>query len=352
VTWIKNVEAWEVAGVARYGFNFTWMLPRDGATPRRADERALDFMAAHGLDFVRIPTSYRVWTDGFDYDDPDESIFELLDSYLEACQARRMHLSLNLHRAPGYCITGWELERDNLWVDEVAQDAFVAIWQRFAQRWRDVPAADLSFDLINEPPAIGLRGFTRSNHAQLIRRTLAAVRAVDAERPITVDGLDGGNLAMPELADLDVMHSGRGYAPYPISHWGAPWFDGWRDGDAPRWPGVRYAGRTWDASALRDVYAPWRAVEALGVEVHIGEMGCFNATPQPDALRWFADLLGLFHEYGWGFALWNFQGPFGIVDHSRPGAVFEDYYGYRVDRALLDLVLAARVDPTPASADR
>jgi len=103
-----------------------------------------------------------------------------------------------------------------------------------------------------------------------------------------------------------------------------------------------YAGRSWDAGALRDVYAPWRAVEALGVPIHIGELGCFNATPQADALRWLGDLLGLFREYGWGFAFWNFAGPFGIIDHRRPGAVLERWHGYQVDRALLDLILASR----------
>src|ERR1035437_4247226 len=35
--------------------------------PWPPDERALDFMNAYGFDFVRIPTDYRVWTDGFDY---------------------------------------------------------------------------------------------------------------------------------------------------------------------------------------------------------------------------------------------------------------------------------------------
>ena len=124
---------------------------------------------------------------------------------------------------------------------------------------------------------------------------------------------------MPELADLGVTHSGRGYAPYPVSHWGAEWWDGWRLGDAPRWPGVVYEGRAWSVDDLRAFYDPWRAVERAGAAVHIGEFGCYRNTPNADALRWFADLLGLFREFGWGFALWNFEGPFGIVGHGRPG---------------------------------
>ena len=101
-----------------------------------------------------------------------------------------IHLSLNLHRAPGYCITRNELEKHNLWLDVEAQDAFVFLWAGFARRYRGVAAADLSFDLVNEPPAIGLNGFSCENHAALIRRTVAAVRAIDPDRPIVIDGLD------------------------------------------------------------------------------------------------------------------------------------------------------------------
>jgi hypothetical protein len=59
-------------------------------------------------------------------------------------------------------------------------------------------------------------------------------------------------------------------------------------------------------------------------------------------MRWFTDLLGVFKEFGWGYALWHFQGPFGIVDHGRPGARLESIRGYHVDRALLELLLANR----------
>jgi hypothetical protein len=205
-----------------------------------------------------------------------------------------------------------------------------------------VSGAQLSFDLVNEPPAIGQDGLTRENHAALIRRTVSAIRAIDPARPLVIDGLDGGNLAMPELADLGVTHSTRGYAPYPVSHWGATWWEGWRPGDAPRWPGS-LRGQGWTKDDLREFYAPWLAVERAGAQVHVGEFGCYRETPNADALRWLADLLELFHEFGWGFALWNFEGPFGIVDHGRPGARFEPRDGYLVDVDLLELLRAARV---------
>jgi endoglucanase len=327
---------------ARTGFNVQWMFAGPGARPSPPDEGVLDFLAAAGFDFVRMPTDYRVWTTGFDYLHPDETVFESIDAALAACRARGIHLSLNLHRAPGYCITGQDLERDDLWTDPVAQDAFVFLWEGFTRRYLGTGGDALSFDLVNEPPAIGLAGFTRDRHEALIRRTVAAIRAIDPRRPIAIDGLDGGNLAMPELADLGVTHSGRGYQPYPVSHWGAEWWDGWKLGDAPRYPGVLYEGKHWDADDLRAFYEPWRAVQRMGTPVHIGEFGCYRQTPNADALRWFRDLLGLFQEFGWGYALWNFEGPFGIVGHGRPGARIERRHGYDVDVDLLELLQASR----------
>ncbi|HEX2756397.1 MAG TPA: cellulase family glycosylhydrolase [Candidatus Limnocylindrales bacterium] len=329
--------------MAWYGFNMQWMLVGGGRRPLPPDERALDFLSGLDFNFVRMPTDYRTWTTGFDYGHPDESVFATLDDHLVACRLRGIHLSLNLHRAPGYCITRNDLERDNLWLDRVAQDGFVGLWEGFARRYLGTAAEALSFDLLNEPPAIGLDGFTRDRHAALIRRTVAAIRAIDPDRPIVIDGLDGGNLAMPELADLGIIHGGRGYQPYPVSHWGAEWWDGWKGGDAPRYPGVEFEGTTWGPAALRAFYEPWRAVERTGVGVHIGELGCYNRTPNDDAMRWFRDLFGLFREFGWGWAMWNLEGPFGIVGHGRPGARIEMRHGYPVDVDLLELMLSSRI---------
>ncbi len=323
-----------------YGFNFLWMYSaHPGAVPERPDERALDFCAARGFNFVRIPTSYWFWTQNFDYDHPDENILAMFDDYLKAINQRGMHMSLNVHRAPGYCINGPELERDNLWVDKIAQDAFVSTWVRFAERYKGVPSDQLSFDLLNEPPNVGERGFTRDIHEALMRRTVGAIRRVDPNRMIVLDGLGGGHLPMPELADLGVVHSGRGYQPMPVSHYEAGWWSGSKGLSAPVYPGTVWDGKVWNLDQLREFYEPWREVQRAGVRVHIGEFGCYNHTPNDVALRWFKDLFTVYREFGWGYALWNFEGAFGVVNHGRSGTVYENIDGYQVDRELLELLM-------------
>jgi aryl-phospho-beta-D-glucosidase BglC (GH1 family) len=327
-----------------YGFSFLWMFNGEyGQQPPPPDEKALDFMAEQSFNFVRIPTDYRVWTKDHDYFHPNERIFESLDRYLEAIGSRGIHMSLNSHRTPGYCINRNDLEIHNLWEDEIAQDAFAFLWETFAKRYKGVPSDRLSFDLLNEPPSIGQYGFDRDKHQKVMRKAVAAIRAVDPDREIVLDGIGGGHYAIPELADLGVVHSGRGYQPMPVSHYEASWWDGHHGLTEPVYPGTEWEGKIWNRETLREFYQPWRDVEKLGARVHIGEFGCFNRTPNEVALRWLGDLFSIWREFGWGYAMWNFEGAFGIVDHGRPGARYEQVGGYRVDADLLELMKGGRV---------
>lgn len=327
----------------KYGFNFLWMYAGDyGRKPLEPDLKELDFVAEEGFNFVRIPTDYRFWTKGTDYCHPDEEIIEYFDRYIEACNSRGLHACLNIHRAPGYCINWPERETHVLWRDAEAQEGFMFIWKMFAARYKGISSDLLSFDLVNEPANIPpSHPCTREEHAALIRKTVKAIRSVDPDREIVIDGFNGGGSALPELADLgreNVVHSGRGYEPFQVTHYKAEWVRGGADWAVPSYPGEVAPGVYRDINYLREYYKPWREVEAQGVKVHIGEFGCYNKLPNDLALRWFADLLTVFREFGWGYSLWNFKGSFGIVEHGRPGTVYEDYKGFKVDRALLELL--------------
>jgi len=324
--------------MVRTGFNFQWMTSwQEGRDPAPADLQALDFLAKHGFNFARLACDYRFWTKDFDYLHPIEPAFKFIDDYVEACRHRDIHFSLNMHRVPGYCINRPEIEKHNLWVDKEAQDGLVFQWETFARRYVGVSGDVLSFDLINEPPDIGQYGMTRDIHEALIRRVVAGIRAIDPNRPIVIDGLEGGNVAMPELSDLDLIHSTRGYQPMPVSHQGASWWSGWK-GHSPVYPGGDWWDKSWDRDTLNEHYKPWRDIAAQGRTVHIGEFGCYNRTPNDVALRWFADLFSLWREYGWGWGMWNFVGPFGIIGHGREGARIEMIDGYEVDVELLELM--------------
>ena len=147
---------------------------------------------------------------------------------------------------------------------------------------------------------------------------------------------------MPELSDLEVIHSGRGYQPMLVSHYKAEWWSGSVGMPVPTYP-CEYNGQRWDRAALWDFYAPWREVQVAGRPVHIGEFGCYRYTDNQVALAWFKDLFNIYKESGWGYSLWEFDGSFGIANHGRPGAVYENFEGLNIDRALLELMIESRV---------
>lgn len=327
----------------RYGFNFQWMLHYNEKTgPKPVDLRILDFMAETGFNFARVPMDYRYWIKDFQYDKPNEAGLNIVDQYVEACRQRGIHLSLNMHRVPGYCIMNNDWERHNLWTDQEALDGLLLQWGTFARRYRGITSDALSFDLINEPPRVGQYGCTRASHENVIRKTYAAIRAIDPDRKVVIDGLGGGNYPIPELADLPLTQSLRGYQPMALTHFGAPWWKPHAGLPEPEYPGLEWQGVRWDKQALREFYEPWRDLSRRGVEVHVGEFGCYTVTPNWVALKWFEDLLSLYQEFGWGYALWEFDGTFGVMYHGRPGAVYENYKGLRIDRSLLDLLLKYR----------
>jgi len=101
------------------------------------------------------------------------------------------------------------------------------------------------------------------------------------------------------------------------------------------WTPAEVFDRAW---LKREHIEPWKALEAQGVGVFVGEWGCFNQTPHAVALRWMEDSLANFKEAGWGWALWNFAGSFGILDSGRSDVVYEDFQGHKLDRQMLDLL--------------
>jgi endoglucanase len=50
------------------------------------------------------------------------------------------------------------------------------------------------------------------------------------------------------------------------------------------------------------------------------------------------DCLDLWYEAGWGWALWNLRGPFGVVDSGREDVTYEDFNGHKLDREVLELL--------------
>ncbi len=319
------------------GFNLLEMF----TTKSEGDFREDDFrwMADWGFDFVRIPACYTLWIEDDDIYTLDEAMLEKVDRVVRLGQTYDIHIDLNFHRGPGYSVNREREEPFNLWKDQEALDAFIFHWTTFAKRYRGISSEDLSFNLINEPKNPTPDHMTREDHARVVRATVAAVRDIDPDRLIIIDGLTWANDPVPELADLNVAQSCRAYVPMGISHYEAGWVEseGWPE---PTWPGALQYGEPCDREKLEAHYQRWADLAAKGVGVHCGEGGAYNRTPHDVFLRWFRDVLDILTSHNIGYALWNFRGAFGILDSGRDDVDYEDWHGHTLDRQLLDLLQA------------
>ena len=339
------------------GFNlldyFSPSVPANNESNKTREED-FKWMSDWGFDFVRIPMAYPRYL-SFDpakdisIDDVykiNKKVVEEIDQLIFMAHKHGLHVSLNLHRGPGYCINAGFHEPFNLWKDKTARDAFNFHWGMWAERYKNISSEKLSFDLLNEPAYIedmndqfASKGPVPGDiYHNVAEGATKAIRTVSPERLIIADGNSGGNNVIPELIDLNLSQSCRGYWPGLVSHYQAPWV--WKDpskAPVPVWPGT-IDGKSYGRVQLEEFYKPWVDLKNKGVGVHCGECGCWKKTPHDVFLAWFGDVIDILTKEGIGYALWNFRGDFGILDSGRADANYTDWYGHKLDSKLLDLL--------------
>ncbi|HLK29403.1 MAG TPA: cellulase family glycosylhydrolase [Puia sp.] len=338
------------------GFNLTdFFSPNALPSKHETINEHLQWMQDWGFDFVRIPIAYPCYLD-FDRtknigpDDVykiDEKAVSHIENLVMMAHKHNLHVSLNLHRAPGYCINAGFNEPFNLWRDEEAQKAFYYHWAFWAKRFKNISSKKISFDLVNEP---SMREDMNDQHSRsgpvpgdiyrkVAKAAAEAIRNENPEHLVIADGNNVGNTIIPEIKDLNIAQSCRGYFPGAISHYKAPWAN--KDPEhmeLPKWPG-QVGNKYFSRQMLEEYYKPWIDLSKQGVGVHCGECGCWNKTPHDVFLAWFNDVLDILSSNGIGFCLWNFLGDFGVLDSNRSDVAYEDWHGHKLDKKLLSLMM-------------
>ncbi len=296
-------------------------------------EEDFQMISELGFNFVRLPMSYKCWVEE---DNPlafREDILREIDQAVEWGRKYGLHVSINMHRAPGYCINAPH-DKESLWDNDSVLNVCTQHWAMFAKRYKGIPSSELSFDLINEPVT------TDEKYYKVVSTLCEAIRKEDPHRLIITDGNACGNAPVASFKELKVAQSGRGYAPGYLTHYLATWSspDYAIATVPPVWPQVDEFGKKWDKETLQDFFSPWFQLHNEGIGVHIGEWGVFNKTPHDVTLAFMEDVLSLLKENNIGWALWNFRGTFGIVDSGREDVIYEDYKGHKIDREMLELL--------------
>jgi len=327
--------------ILRYiGFNLTEKT--GGFGRKKFNEEDFEIMAEWGFNFVRIPMSYWNWSSKDDWYKIDEDVFKDIDEVIEFGKQYNIHINLNLHRIPGYCINGRNLEPYDLFEDtpenmQKALDAAVFHWKYIARRYAGIPNSQLSFDLINEPP----KKTNEEKYVEIVKALVEGIKEEDPNRLIIADGKDIGRYPVMGLVGIVEMQSTRGYDPMSLTHYTATWVpkDEFETFNPPTWPLKGDDGKIWDKAALKEkLIDSWMPLVEKGVQVHVGEWGCYNKTPHDITLKWMEDVLSLWKEVNWGFAMWNLKGDFGVLNSNRTDVKYENYKGHKLDRKMLELL--------------
>ena len=209
------------------GFNIVTRIYKDANPFREDDFRLIRHL---GFNFARVTLNYRHWIKDGDWNAIDDAKLAEVDRAVEYGRRHGVHVQLCFHRAPGWCVASWPVEKANLFRSEEALRACEKHWRHFAERYRDVPPEVLSFNLMNEPGSC-----TEEQYANVAKRLVAAIREVSPDRFVVSDGLGGARRPCAALFGIPgVGQATRGYQPTDVSLYKASW--GALTAPPPEWP--------------------------------------------------------------------------------------------------------------------
>lgn len=254
------------------------------------------FIAALGLNAVRIPVNYRHLED----DDRPGVIrpegFVHLDRAVRACASAGLYTIIDLHAAPGGQNHHWHSDnpfhQPQFWDHPGFQDRAVALWRAIAGHYRDDPSV-AGYNILNEPADEQAGRLVAFYH-----RAVAAIREIDPRHMVF---LDGNRYAreFPGFGD------GFANAVYAIHHYPAP--GSAAGGPYPGLTDGRHYDRDRVAAEFRSLT---RYMDERGLPVWVGEFGpVYDAGPARDQMRrqLLSDQLGVFSAARAGWSLWTYK---------------------------------------------
>lgn len=254
------------------------------------------YIASLGVNCVRIAVNYRhFFTDAA----PDvfrDHGFALLDRAIDQLAKHGIYTVIDLHATPGAQNQRWHSDNPThlalLWQYRVFQDQVVALWEAFADRYKDNPWI-AGYNPLNEPgdasgEAIG----------PFYDRVCAAIRAIDPHHVIFLDGNRHGTA-------FDMFAEPAENTVYTLHDYALAGF-----ADSGEYPGLsrgEYVDRDYILQKFLDRAEYMRRT---GTPIWVGEFGpVYSGDPAIDEHRYrvLEDQLDIYREHGAGWSLWTYK---------------------------------------------
>ena len=193
---------------------YMWKFGKEGDRPRKIEKRIIELIGEGkseifwqefrqnyiteadiarikdlGFNTVRPAMNWRLFMDEKSGTFTKEG-FELIDRLVDWCNSHQVYIILDMHAAPGgqtgANIDDSEADFPELFRNPEMQDWFVALWVEIAKRYKNEPII-IAYDLMNEPLPKQYSEFY-SDLEPLYRRTVTAIREIDPNHMITLEG--------------------------------------------------------------------------------------------------------------------------------------------------------------------
>lgn len=323
-----------------------WLSQSNARGPERAaklTDADIQYIASLGFDHLRLPIDEEQMFS--ETGEPEPEAFALLHSALESCQKYNLKALVDLHILRSHHFVA---EVRPLFTDPAAQETFFECWRKLSAELSKYPNNMVAYELMNEPVADDPEIWN-----VLVNKCAQVVRELEPNRTIFIGPNlwqsyeTAKDLRLPEN-DPHIVLSFHYYNPFLLTHYEGSWTQNKDYHSGVQYPGKLISDEVFDSLApfmaeypedlqnliksnheqeynidvIRGHFAQVaEAAKKYGVKVYCGEYGCINAAPVADRNRWFSDMTQLFNEFGYGRAIWDYQGGFGI---KKDGAPAED----------------------------
>jgi len=335
--------AFQRAEHLRRGINLSgWYAQTRDFTPQRMDSytTSADFQTIKALGFDHVRLSI----------DPEPLISDPQLGSLKAEAMARLDRTVKELTDAGLNVV-LDIHAEESWKAQLTQggdgvEMFCAFWAAFAGHYATLDPEKIFFEVMNEPTLADLYRWQG-----IQARVIARIRAVAPNHTVIAtssmySGIDN-LLAMEPVRDEDVIYTFHDYNPMWFTHQGATWgSQGWvfvRGVPYPSTPDnvqpilgqeqdereriwlQRYGWERWDAARLgAEIASMSEWAQRRGVPLYCGEFGVYKAFADPKArATWISDMRTALEAKHIGWAMWDYQGNFGVVTKGSGGTVVD-----------------------------
>jgi endoglucanase len=260
------------------------------------DEADASYLAALGLNCVRLPFNYRHFEDDDRPFQLKEEGFRLLDRAVDLCARHGLYTILDLHALPGFQNQSWHSDNPThwsfFWTHRHFQDRAVHLWEALANQYRDNPWV-AGYNLVNEPGDASNRVI-----GPFYERVHHAIRAIDPQHVLFLDG--NRYSSQFDMFGDPLPNSVYSLHDYPLA--GA--YDA---GDYPGETRGQYLDR---AVVEKQFLERSEYMRRTGTPIWVGEFGpVYTGDPARDEQRYrlLQDQLEIYSEHNASWSIWTYK---------------------------------------------